>query len=165
MSNHKRRGKTTTKRQSSRQTSVYLIGGIVLLAVVVFIVARGIVVSSNTTPPQVTGSARIQVEQTLIDYGDMKYGTHVNPVFQVRNVGDQPLLILNSPKVQVVKGCCPPNVQLSTKTINPGETATLSINFTMTEGMGGPHQFNIELRTNDPHEPSKQLIVLSNWVA
>jgi hypothetical protein len=35
----------------------------------------------------------------------------------------------------------------------------------MHEGMGGPHEFRVHLRTNDPVEPEKQLVILSNWVA
>jgi hypothetical protein len=34
----------------------------------------------------------------------------------------------------------------------------------MHEGMGGPHLFEIPLRTNDPAAPERRLIVRSNWV-
>jgi hypothetical protein len=30
--------------------------------------------------------------------------------------------------------------------------------------MDGPHQFRVHLRTNDPAEPEKLLLVTSNWV-
>jgi len=33
----------------------------------------------------------------------------------------------------------------------------------MSEGMGGPHEFHVRLRTNDPLEPEKVLVVKSNW--
>lgn len=33
----------------------------------------------------------------------------------------------------------------------------------MPEGMGGPHQFNVHIRTNDPVEPERTLIVKSDW--
>lgn len=36
--------------------------------------------------------------------------------------------------------------------------------FMMHEGMDGPHDFRVKLRTNDPLEPEKELIVLSDWV-
>ena len=36
--------------------------------------------------------------------------------------------------------------------------------FTMPAGMDGPHDFRIDLRTNDPSQPSKELVVLSDWV-
>jgi hypothetical protein len=39
----------------------------------------------------------------------------------------------------------------------------LSLTYTMHEGMGGPHEFHVRLRTNDPVEPEKVLVVKSNW--
>jgi hypothetical protein len=35
--------------------------------------------------------------------------------------------------------------------------------FMMHAGMEGPHDFRVKLRTNDPQQPLKELIVLSNW--
>ncbi len=34
----------------------------------------------------------------------------------------------------------------------------------MHPGMEGPHTFHVHLRTNDPQEPEKLLVVRSNWV-
>jgi hypothetical protein len=36
--------------------------------------------------------------------------------------------------------------------------------FTMHAGMAGPHDFRVNLKTNDPVEPVKELAVLSDWV-
>ena len=33
----------------------------------------------------------------------------------------------------------------------------------MPAGMGGPHEFHMRLRTNDPLEPEKVLIAKSDW--
>jgi len=30
--------------------------------------------------------------------------------------------------------------------------------------MGGPHDFRVQLKTNDPIQPEKELVVLSNWM-
>jgi hypothetical protein len=35
--------------------------------------------------------------------------------------------------------------------------------FMMHAGMEGPHDFRVKVRTNDPVEPEKELIVLSDW--
>jgi hypothetical protein len=35
----------------------------------------------------------------------------------------------------------------------------------MHEGMGGPHEFVVPLRTNDRVEPERRLVVYSNWGA
>lgn len=33
----------------------------------------------------------------------------------------------------------------------------------MTEGMGGPHEFVVPLRTNDAATPERRLVVRSDW--
>lgn len=38
------------------------------------------------------------------------------------------------------------------------------MSFTMHAGMGGPHEFVVPLRTNDPAAPERQLVVRSLWV-
>jgi len=30
--------------------------------------------------------------------------------------------------------------------------------------MGGPHDFRVQLKTNDPIQPEKELVVRSNWM-
>ena len=49
--------------------------------------------------------------------------------------------------------------------LQPGETTTVSMEFTMHAGMEGYHDFRLHLLTNDPQQPDKELVVLSNWVA
>ncbi|HEX2990180.1 MAG TPA: hypothetical protein VHO49_05840 [Anaerolineales bacterium] len=36
--------------------------------------------------------------------------------------------------------------------------------FMMHEGMDGPHNFAVRLKTNDPRQPELVVNVLSNWV-
>jgi hypothetical protein len=48
--------------------------------------------------------------------------------------------------------------------LNPGERTTLVMTFTMHSGMEGMHDFRMKLRSNDPTQPEKELVVLSNWV-
>ena len=49
-------------------------------------------------------------------------------------------------------------------TLQPGESTEVAINFTMTAGMGGPHDFRIHLLTNDPVQEDVELTVLSDWI-
>jgi len=35
--------------------------------------------------------------------------------------------------------------------------------YTMPQGMGGPHRFDVKVRTNDPAEPEKILVAKSDW--
>jgi hypothetical protein len=48
--------------------------------------------------------------------------------------------------------------------LKPGESTTLSMTFTMHSGMEGMHDFRVKIQSNDPEQPAKELVVLSNWV-
>ena len=168
MAQHKKSRKHVIHHDPAKQRlSRWLwLGGIgVVIAIVGAFNIRNNAASSQIDPAvQVAGAPRIVVDQETIDQGDHQLGSTITTVFRIRNVGDQPLNILNNPQVQVVMGCCPPPVELSSKVIQPGQEATLSLTYMMHTGMGGKHRFNINLQTNDPTQPTKQLVVLSNWV-
>lgn len=34
----------------------------------------------------------------------------------------------------------------------------------MHEGMGGPHEFHVHVKTNDPVRPEMVLVAKSNWI-
>ena len=48
-------------------------------------------------------------------------------------------------------------------TIPAGQSTDLTLAFTMHQGMGGPHEFVVRVRTNDTATPERQLIVRSDW--
>jgi hypothetical protein len=48
--------------------------------------------------------------------------------------------------------------------LNPGERTLVSMQFMMHGDMGGMHDFRLHLPTNDPANPEKEVVVLSNWV-
>jgi hypothetical protein len=49
--------------------------------------------------------------------------------------------------------------------LKPGESTTIqSAVFMMHEGMDGPHDFAVHLKSNDPTQPDKVVSVLSNWI-
>ena len=49
--------------------------------------------------------------------------------------------------------------------LRPGEsTIVQSSVFMMHEGMNGPHDFAVHLKTNDPANPDLVVNVLSNWI-
>ena len=80
---------------------------------VVVVVAAGAVVAivlgnRNSGPAytaEVTGAPRAAVDQTVVDHGAVAFNQPVESVFSVTNVGDQPLVILGEPRVQLVAGC------------------------------------------------------------
>ena len=47
--------------------------------------------------------------------------------------------------------------------MKPRQATTLSMQFTMHAGMGGPHEFQVPLATNDPVTPERVLTVRSSW--
>jgi hypothetical protein len=47
----------------------------------------------------------------------------------------------------------------------PGNEATITLRFTMHEGMGGQHEFRVHVLTNDPTQSEIPLTVLSVWGA
>jgi Protein of unknown function (DUF1573) len=137
------------------------------IAVLVMIVI-GLVLASLPGPtpfqPEVTGAPFAQVSTTLIDHGDVPMDQYVESVFRIRNTGDQPLHILDEPRVELVQGCCPPRAIVSQMTLQPGEESTISLRFTMFDMMAGPHEFRVHVQTDDPTQPTIPLTILSNWV-
>jgi len=54
-------------------------------------------------------------------------------------------------------------VVVGSTTLQPGQETEVWTQFTMHQGMGGPHLFVIRLKTNDPIEPERQIKIRSNW--
>jgi len=135
--------------------------GVVLVGVVFALIQ-----SSRKEPyiPEVTGRPSAAIDQMLFDYGDVVNNSSVETTFHVLNVGDEDLVMLGAPLVEVVEGCCPPQTTLSQKVLAPGEDVTVNMRFSMHEGMDGPHEFRVHVLTTDPDKPEQQVVVRSNWI-
>jgi hypothetical protein len=48
--------------------------------------------------------------------------------------------------------------------IQPGQSTVVTVEYSMHGQMGGPHDFRLQLMTNDPTQPVKEVKILSNWV-
>lgn len=83
---------------------------VLVAAVAVVAVTRGAGETEQSAPaaawdaPAYTGGARLAVEQSTIDHGEVPYGHTVEAVFRVRNSGDAPLQ-LGEPTVKTLEGC------------------------------------------------------------
>jgi hypothetical protein len=105
---HRRRNKSTN---NMTWIVMGLIGGAVLVVAAIALFARGNNNSGEKAfdpnfQPTVTGAPAVAVlPNDVIDYGDVKLGSTVNTVFKVRNMGDQPLIVLGEPQVELVQGC------------------------------------------------------------
>lgn len=164
-SKHTRKYVTTTKPVQQRPKWLLPLIVIGLGAVVIGGVV-GAVLANQQPPytPEVTGRPAVAVDQDYFDYGDRHYNEVVETSFRVKNVGDEVMYVLGAPVVEVVEGCCPPQTTLGSKVLYPGQSTTVAMRFSMHEGMDGPHEFSVHVRTNDPVEPDKQVTVLSNWI-
>jgi hypothetical protein len=165
--------KATDKRQQSVHESAvsarpkWLFPAIVVgVGVVILGIGFALIQSSLKAPfvPEVSGGPSAAIDQTEFDYGDVINNSFVETTFHVTNVGDEDLVILGEPIVEVVEGCCPPQTTLSQRVLAPGEQATVNMRFSMHEGMDGLHEFRVHVATTDPENPEQQVVVRSNWL-
>ncbi len=120
MGRSKKRYSTRASRSQNTRFSLPLVsmvavGAVMLAALAIFFISRRGDEDSGAAPtrtfapaftPEVTGAPRIEVPEATINHGDVKLGQTVRSVFKVRNVGGQPLEILNQPlQVEVLQGC------------------------------------------------------------
>ena len=110
------------------------------------------------------GTPVISVDQQNIDMGYIKLGEYRTIKIKVTNTGDGVLRFKEQPYLEVVKGCCPPAISVGNMSLNPGQSTYVETpEFMMHEGMDGPHDFAIHLKTNDPQNPELLVHVLSDW--
>ena len=152
MSNRSRR----PKRQRSILLILIGIGALVLVGLAAFFVWQGN--SGGGGSPQLT------VDQKLIDYGNLKDYTEKSFTITVTNTGTGILRFKEKPYVQVVEGCCPPELAVGSMTLKPGESTTVTSSvFMMHPGMDGKHNYAVHLVSNDSQQPDLVVNVLSNW--
>ena len=80
----------------------------IVVAGLVFVGGAALAVTGGDTSgdaPATSTGPRVQVAQEQFDYGDVAYNTPIETVFRVQNVGDRPLEILGTPRVELVDGC------------------------------------------------------------
>jgi hypothetical protein len=108
MSKKSRRKRRQKQKQApSRRLPLVVIaagGGLLVIAAALLLVQpwSG---GDAAEPPQVEGAPRLQVDQTVVDEGYVKYNVPVRTAFRLSNVGDQPLKIIEAPQVRLVDGC------------------------------------------------------------
>jgi hypothetical protein len=111
-----------------------------------------------------SGSPSLNVDKEKVDLGDVILGKSVSVTFHLTNVGKKTLRFSKDPYIEIVKGCWAPSPAISSMALKPGESATLSMDFSMHGDMKGLHDFRVHLPNNDPQQPDRTLTVLSNWV-
>lgn len=113
--------------------------------------------------PTFQGGPRLSVDRVVWDFGEVPAGKTLNPVFQLRNLGDRSLVIEKA-FTRVVEGCCPTQPELEATKIPPGKSSALALEFTMTKGMTGLHVFEVLVSSNDAVEPEALLTIRALYV-
>jgi hypothetical protein len=150
--------KKNRKQKQKRSFSWILLalGGVLGIAAIFLLPNKG-GESSGGTPS-------IAVDQQKIDFGYIKLGQYRSFKIKVTNNGAGTLQFKETPYIQVLEGCCQPDLTISSMVIKPGESAYVqSPDFMMHQGMDGPHDFAVHLKTDDPINPDMVVHVLSDW--
>lgn len=153
--------RTAIKRQREQTRKLIRIllsvGGLLLLVLAVFVFFQNTDFSG--------GTPKIAVDQKSIDFGEVKNLTTKTFTITVTNTGDGMLRFKEKPYVEVVEGCCPPELTIGSMALKPGESTSItSTEFSMHPGMDGKHDYAVHLKTNDAAQPDFVVNVLSNWV-
>ncbi len=85
----------------------WIIGALVLLPII-GVLLFGQSAGGSVDPsfvPKVKGAPSLAVAQDFFDLGDQHFNVTVDVVYNLQNVGDQALRIVEVPQVQVLEGC------------------------------------------------------------
>lgn len=142
--------------------------GLVLGAVLAVVQARPLVTVHPSVEPFISaktaadagkpdaGSSigpRVQIGETVYNFGSMEQGTSLSHIFKVRNVGDSPL------HIEVGSTTCKCTVpDLSTQEVAPGKEAEVTLEWTA-KTSPGPFRHGATLITSDPLQSRVELRV------
>ena len=145
------------RRQQKKFPWLIVVAGLALVTAAIFLFSKPAEDYSGGTPA-------ITVDQQNIDMGYIKLGEYRTIKIKVTNSGDGVLRFKEAPYLEVVKGCCPPELSVGSMTLDPGQSTYVQTpEFMMHQGMDGKHDFAIHLKTNDPKTPEMLVHVLSDW--
>lgn len=148
--------------RQQRQKRVFVSGAILLTLLTLAFLTYKLGIQEDFVP-EVEGAPAARVDRAVVDHGFVPVNRFVESSFEITNIGDELLIFYNQPVAKVIQGCCPPAVDISKMELKPGESATVSMNYTMHEGMDGQHELQIDLQTNDPEQPEITLTAFSDW--
>jgi hypothetical protein len=98
------------------------------------------------------GTPKLVVENSSYDFGNIKPGSTNTATFNLTNVGNRPLKILD------VKKCCGTVIKLDKEELTPGDRGTLTAQYRA--GLASSLlKKKIGLYTNDPKNPQVELII------
>jgi hypothetical protein len=111
-----------------------------------------VIETPGTRSGEASAGGVVVTDGSDIAMGHVPLAYAVNPTWHLRNAGDQPVT-LGTPKVTVVKGCCPAEPILGATALAPGEETTLEFPTQMHPGMDGDHLFRLAIPVSGAAEP------------
>ncbi len=106
MNSIKARRQESRRKKQRRNTLILLIaGGLLLIGAGVSLAKNAWDNRADPSLIEVSGQPSLEVDQELIDYGDVKLNTSLTFAIDLTNVGDQPLKISEEPYIEVKEGC------------------------------------------------------------
>jgi hypothetical protein len=93
---------------ATSRSPLLLVGLAVVVVAAVAAVVAIVLGNRQTAAPytaEVTGQPSAVVAETVVDHGPVAFEQQVQSVYTVTNVGDEPLVILGEPRVELVAGC------------------------------------------------------------
>ena len=79
------------------------LAGILLLAAASLLLGRD--PASSDKAGNATRAPRLQVDQELVDFGEVKFKQPVSTTFTLTNTGDETLIFSQVPYIEVLEGC------------------------------------------------------------
>jgi hypothetical protein len=102
---HTNRKSPSGSRRSPWAVIIFLGGGLLLLLALSWVFLSGRDRSASGFVPQVSGAPSLAVDREQIDFGEVKFNQTVTAVFNLTNVGDKTLKIIQDPIIELKEGC------------------------------------------------------------
>ena len=100
-----RRHNQRLKKRQRNTLAFLIVGGMLLITAGIMIAKSALSHKADPSLIEISGQPSLQVDQELIDYGDVKLDTNLTFALKLTNVGDQALKISDTPYVEVKEGC------------------------------------------------------------
>lgn len=106
--------------------------------------------------------AGVEVLERAFNIGRIPLDTPVSHTFRLSNVGATTATV-GKVRIEVLKGCCPPDPVVTATSIAPGGESQLFFDLPMGmhKGMGGPHLFRITVPVQSGSESGEILLYVS----
>ena len=101
--------------------------------------SAGVALPIPDAPQTVLG---LQVDKPAVDRGLLPLDTPVRQTYDIVNIGTD-AAEFGKPTIEVLDGCCPPQVEMTQMLVAAGQKATVGFTTQMHAGMDGPHVFHL----------------------